>query len=138
MPLSFPKLPRMHTLPLPPDHTLSPLLVGFRRWAVFLSHQDHRPNLLNIDTCTNLLLHNLRFWNSPQYHIDLHNVVDVVVRDFEIHVDVFAQKAIYTAFNALDETTGLPIFPLNTGTGCGGACVCVRAVPGKWEGSPVL
>ena len=45
------------------------------RWAVFLTTKDHRPDLLRLNTCTNLLIHNLRFWNSPQYHMDLHNVV---------------------------------------------------------------
>ena len=129
------------------------------RWAVFLTTKDQRPNLLEMDTCTNLLIHNLRFWNSPRYHINLHNVVvrhclppvvirallpcvkdfvcsrvvcafalclanvpflnpceqDVVVRDLEIYVDVFAQREVYMAFDMLDAVSGLPIFPLNTG-----------------------
>ncbi len=38
-----------------------------------------------------------------------------MVRDLEIYVDVFAQKEVYRAFNSLDEVSGLPIFPLNTG-----------------------
>ena len=40
---------------------------------------------------------------------------DVVVRDLEIYVDVFAQQEVYKAFDMLDAVSGLPIFPLNTG-----------------------
>jgi polygalacturonase len=36
------------------------------------------------------------------------------VRDLTIYVDVYAQKQVYSHFNALDVTSGLPIFPLNT------------------------
>ncbi len=40
---------------------------------------------------------------------------NVIVEDFEIYVDVEAQKDIYRTFDALEEASGLPIFPLNTG-----------------------
>ena len=58
---------------------------------------------------------NLKFINSPQYHVDFHDVLDVYVSNVEVHVDVDEQLRIYRAHNALDETSGLPIFPLNTG-----------------------
>ncbi len=35
-------------------------------WTVFLTGHDNRPNLLNIYESKNILLHNLRFENSPQ------------------------------------------------------------------------
>ena len=48
----------------------------------------------------------------------MHDVEEVIVRDLEIYVDVFEQLKIYRTFNALDEASGLPIFPLNTGRQC--------------------
>jgi hypothetical protein len=68
--LSLPSVPSV-AFEKPSEYTCT--LVG--RWAVFLTTKDHRPDLLRMNTCTNLLIHNLRFWNSPQYHIDLHNVL---------------------------------------------------------------
>jgi hypothetical protein len=44
-------------------------------WAVFLTHHDNRPDLLDISRVTNLLIHNLKFENSPQYHIYLKDVL---------------------------------------------------------------
>jgi hypothetical protein len=51
-----------------------------------------------------------------QYHIMMDDVEEVVVRDLEIYVDVFQQLEIYKAHGGLDATSGLPIFPLNTGS----------------------
>jgi len=86
-------------------------------WTVFLTGHDKRPNLLNIYESKNILLHNLRFENSPRFHIMMDDVEEVVVRDLEIYVDVNEQLEIYKAHGGLDATSGLPIFPLNT-DGC--------------------
>ena len=55
-----------------------------------------------------------------QYHIMMDDVEEVVVRDLEIYVDVNEQLEIYKAHGGLDATSGLPIFPLNTGVRCSG------------------
>jgi hypothetical protein len=35
-------------------------------WSVFLSTQDYRPHLLVMRQCQDVLIHRLRFQNSPQ------------------------------------------------------------------------
>ena len=57
----------------PPPPTLSQV-------QVFLTAQDYRPHLLVMRRCHNVLIHNLRFQNSPQYHMFLADIADVVVR----------------------------------------------------------
>jgi hypothetical protein len=51
-----------------------------RWWAVFLTGLDYRAHLLAMHECQNVLIHNLRFINSPLYHIFIDDGLNVVVR----------------------------------------------------------
>jgi polygalacturonase len=60
--------------------TVSAPMLCDRWWAVFLTAQDYRPHLVVMRQCQNVLIHNLRFINSPQYHIFINDGVDYVIR----------------------------------------------------------
>ncbi len=51
-----------------------------RWWAVFLTGIDERPDLLIMRRCQNVLIHNLRFINSPQFHMYLNDGINFVIR----------------------------------------------------------
>ena len=40
-------------------------------WEVILFHVDNRPHLVAMDECTNVTIENLKFVNSPQFHLRL-------------------------------------------------------------------
>ncbi len=49
-------------------------------WSVFLTTADYRPHMLVMRRCMDVLIHVVEFKNSPQYHLFLNDMVDVVVR----------------------------------------------------------
>ena len=50
-------------------------------WYVFLTTGDWRPHMLMMQRCVNVLIHELTFHNSPQYHMLLEDMLGLVVRD---------------------------------------------------------
>ena len=74
---------------------------------------DNRPMLICMERVSNLLIDKIYFKNSPQYHLDLRDLRDVIIRNINIHVNVEQQKALYKEYNLLNEF-GFPVFPLNT------------------------
>jgi polygalacturonase len=82
-------------------------------WDVILNGKDQRPNLLGMERVTNVLVHQIHFKNAPQYHVNLRDMRDVVIRNMSVDVDVYKQKALLSQHGLLSES-GLPIFPLNT------------------------
>ena len=96
-------------------------------WYVILTTIDNRPVILNMNQCTNVLIRQLHFFNSPMYHLFLHDMLDLIVRDIEIEVDVDAQRKLLTSFGYLlislfifliipnrHMRDDIPTFPLNT------------------------
>jgi hypothetical protein len=74
---------------------------------------DNRPRLVHFAQSTNLYFQGLEFKNSPMFHLNLFDVVNVTCIDLVVNVDVYRQKE-------LDDTWGerllnnLPLYPLNT------------------------
>ena len=117
--------------PSNPKHTLAALYIGdseyiilqgkgvfdgqgYDWWVyVFETTIDNRPMMICMERVSNLLIHELYFKNSPQYHLDLRDLEEVIIRNINIHVDVENQKALYRKYNLLNEI-GIPVFPLNT------------------------
>lgn len=64
-------------------------------WHVFITKQDHRPHMLRVVSSQDVLITNLLFMDSPQFHLKLDNVMNVVVRNVTIHVDVGKQKELF-------------------------------------------
>jgi len=82
-------------------------------WHVVLTTIDNRPNMIVMDRCVNVLIQQLRFLNSPMYHLFLNDMKDLVVRDIDITVDIDVQREILLSSGRLTDE-GIPIFPLNT------------------------
>lgn len=61
-------------------------------WHVIITDMDHRPHMIIMDSCSDVIITNLTFVDSPQYHLKLHHVMDVVIRNITIFVDVGKQK----------------------------------------------
>lgn len=82
-------------------------------WNTILTAKDHRASLLVMEACTDVVIRGVEFRNSPEYHIFLHDVRDVVIRDLSIMVDTIGQKKLLSDHGLLD-SFGIPTFPLNT------------------------
>ena len=72
--------------------------------------------MVQMINCTDVIVEDLRVYNSPQFHFDLSNMTNLIVRNIYIWVDVTAQR------DLLDKAKvkrgvgewNLPMFPLNT------------------------
>eukprot|EP01102_Stenamoeba_stenopodia_P022513 TRINITY_DN9415_c0_g1_i1.p1 TRINITY_DN9415_c0_g1~~TRINITY_DN9415_c0_g1_i1.p1 ORF type:complete len:524 (-),score=106.39 TRINITY_DN9415_c0_g1_i1:119-1690(-) len=101
---------------------------GYDWWWQAILGVDHRPQMLLMERCTDVLIQQLRFINSPMWHVYLHDMRDLVVRNVDVHVDVEAQREMLMKANLWliknraedededegEEDFGIPIFPLNT------------------------
>jgi polygalacturonase len=67
---------------------------GYNWWMRVLTKQNkgRRPILLNIEKSTNGYIGGIKWQNSPFYHINLDDVDRFLIENFEIYVDVYAQK----------------------------------------------
>ena len=91
---------------------------GYKWWVntVFNFIHRNRPNMVQMINCTDVIVEDLRVYNSPQFHFDLSNMTNLIVRNIYIWVDVTAQR------DLLDKAKvkrgvgewNLPMFPLNT------------------------
>ena len=61
-------------------------------WHVIITDHDHRPHLVMMDTCSDIHITNLMFLDSPQFHLRLYHIMDVVIRNITIFVDIGKQK----------------------------------------------
>ena len=64
-------------------------------WHVIITDKDQRPHMVIIASSQDILITNLLFVNSPQYHLKLDNVMNVVIRNISIYVDVGKQKELF-------------------------------------------
>ena len=64
-------------------------------WHVIINKTDHRPHMVRMVSSQDILITNLRFVNSPQYHLKLDNIMNVVIRNISIFVDVDKQKELF-------------------------------------------
>jgi hypothetical protein len=76
-------------------------------WYVILTGQDKRPHMLGVNSSRNLTIQGLTLLNSPQFHVLLTDVKDVLVTGVNITVDIEQQKSAFELLN-------VPVFPLNT------------------------
>ena len=73
-------------------------------WHVIITKQDHRPHMVKIASSQDILISNLRFENSPQYHLKLDHIMNAIIRNINIFVDVGKQKELH-----LKSQTWLPL-----------------------------
>ncbi len=79
---------------------------GYSWWVfVILNGTDNRPNLIDIGTAKDTLIEGIQLFNSPRYHLNLANTLNMTVQNVLIHVDVDSNKSIIDL---------IPTFPLNT------------------------
>ena len=68
--------------------------LGYRWWwHVILVGDDNRPYLLQMGNAENTLIEGLSFSNSPEYHLFLMNMKNLIVQNITITVDVEGQKS---------------------------------------------
>ena len=83
--------------------------------------------LVCMNRVQDLIIRQLTFQNSPEYHLDIRDIKDVHIYDIVIWVDMFKQKELLQHFGHWDHTYqelagfpkeavefGIPTFPLNT------------------------
>ena len=64
-------------------------------WHVIINKTDHRPHMVRMVSSQDILITNLLFVNSPQFHLKLDNIMNVVIRNISIFVDVDKQKELF-------------------------------------------
>jgi polygalacturonase len=74
---------------------------------------DNRPRLVHFQQSTNLMFKGLTFKNSPMFHLNLFDVVNVTCLDLVVDVDIFRQKELGDSWGE-KLLRGVPLFPLNT------------------------
>ncbi len=77
-------------------------------WFVIITGVDKRPHMLGIHRSENVTISNLRFVDSPQFHVYLTDVKHARVSRVNITVNV-EQRNIFAEIG-----NGIPVFPLNT------------------------
>ena len=82
---------------------------GYTWWKEFLKGEivRERPSLINIDSCTDVIIENITLLNSPRFNIYANYVLRFVTRNMKIWVDVKQQKKLLNSLK-------IPIFPFNT------------------------
>uniref|UniRef100_A0A914EP65 Polygalacturonase n=1 Tax=Acrobeloides nanus TaxID=290746 RepID=A0A914EP65_9BILA len=87
-------------------------------WWIYVwfngSHADHRPYLVHMVHCKDIEIYNLYLKNSPYYHLNLEDMLNVHIHDIDIHVDIDKQKELLKKFGGWNKELDLPTFPLNT------------------------
>ncbi len=61
-------------------------------WHVIVTDDDHRPHLVIMEECSDILITNLHFIDSPQFHLRLYHIMNLVIRNITIFVDIGKQK----------------------------------------------
>lgn len=59
---------------------------------MILTAKDNRPDLLDITTGKDTLIEGVTFKNSPKYHLNLADMLNLTVQNLVIHVDVTDEK----------------------------------------------
>ena len=84
---------------------------GYKWWVElmfnFLKYQ--RPHLVNMEYCINITVANLTMRNSPNFHLRVPNVKNLLVRNLYIWVDIEAQSNLVKSSH-----WKVPMFPFNT------------------------
>jgi hypothetical protein len=79
---------------------------GYSWWEnVWITGKDSRPNLIEISTLKDTLIDGIQLFNSPRYHLNFRDALNLTVQNVVIHVDINSNLSIADL---------LPIFPLNT------------------------
>ena len=79
---------------------------GYKWWVnVIKTGYDRRPNLIDILTLKDTLIEGITVRNSPQYHLNFEDALNLTIRNVIIHVDINSNDSIIDI---------LPTFPLNT------------------------
>lgn len=88
---------------------------GYDWWnqVIFTGH-DQRPDLFYCHQCSNVLIENFTGRNSPQFHFNVNDGLNVIARNQTVMVDVEAQKSLLMSAGHWDIEASLPTFPLNT------------------------
>ena len=61
-----------------------------------------------MDTCDGFTLDGVAFLNSPQYHVNLHNVRDALVQGVTVLVDIEDQLQIFRYLGGAPASASLP------------------------------
>eukprot|EP00730_Choanoeca_flexa_P005330 TRINITY_DN11927_c0_g3_i10.p1 TRINITY_DN11927_c0_g3~~TRINITY_DN11927_c0_g3_i10.p1 ORF type:complete len:327 (+),score=57.78 TRINITY_DN11927_c0_g3_i10:422-1402(+) len=94
--------------------------LGYDWWVLTILNAIHsRPHMLVMNQCQHVVIKDLHFYDSPQFHLRLHDIVDFRIHGIEIKVDVEKQRALLAAHDRLTRNhsqlpDGIPTFPLNT------------------------
>ncbi|EDQ90299.1 uncharacterized protein MONBRDRAFT_24614 [Monosiga brevicollis MX1] len=89
-------------------------------WLIILNIIHTRPHMLCMDLCQDVEIANLRFKNSAQFHLRLHDIHNFTIHGISIEVDVEAQRELLANHGLLTTEAhaplpiGIPTFPLNT------------------------
>ena len=91
---------------------------GYKWWVetVFNFIDKERPKMVKMQNCTDVIVEDLRVYNSPSFHFDLSNMTNLIVRNIYIWVDVTAQRDLLKHSKVVggNGEWNLPMFPLNT------------------------
>jgi hypothetical protein len=82
-------------------------------WWVFLLEGNHRPHMVVMIECQDVEIDGITARNSPQFHFDLRDMLNLHVHDMQVRVDVIAQRELLRSFGKL-AAGDIPVFPLNT------------------------
>ncbi len=72
-----------------------------------------------MDLCSDVEIIGWTFRNSPMYHVNLYDVLNVFIFNITVHVDMEGQAALLDSFGHLSTgegeiPKGIPTLPLNT------------------------
>eukprot|EP00475_Leptophrys_vorax_P002192 TRINITY_DN11249_c0_g1_i1.p1 TRINITY_DN11249_c0_g1~~TRINITY_DN11249_c0_g1_i1.p1 ORF type:complete len:439 (+),score=108.58 TRINITY_DN11249_c0_g1_i1:67-1383(+) len=89
---------------------------GYNWWLEEILVQLHhgRPHLISVSETRNLLIEKIHMKNSPCYHIQIGDAMDVILRYISIKVDVWKQKELFDTLSNGWLNGIIPLFPLNT------------------------
>lgn len=93
---------------------------GYKWWVYTVFNFIHysRPNMVEMLNCTNVLIESLTVYNSPQFHFNLRNMTNLIVRDIYIWVNVTSQQELLEQrkrkHSLKSSPWKIPMFPLNT------------------------
>lgn len=93
---------------------------GYKWWVYTVFNFIHysRPNMVEMLNCTNVLIESLTVYNSPQFHFNLRNMTNLIVRDIYIWVNVTSQQELLEQSKRKHSLKSspwkIPMFPLNT------------------------
>jgi polygalacturonase len=77
----------------------------------------------------NVEIEEMRWVNSPYYHLYITDIDSFYIHDIEIFVDIFKQEELLSAHGLFDHSLGIPTFPLNTdGIDPAGSNITIRNV----------